>query len=68
MGIPAEDQGKVFNRFYRSSRTREQRIPGAGLGLAISRAIVERHHGSIRLLPQPQPGTSVQVRLPMTCC
>jgi signal transduction histidine kinase/PAS domain-containing protein len=67
VGIPAEDQPKVFTRFYRSSRTREQRIPGAGLGLAISRAIIERHHGSIRLLPRHHPGVGVRIRLPLSC-
>ncbi|MFF5079404.1 sensor histidine kinase [Actinoplanes sp. NPDC000266] len=64
IGIPAPEQPQLFNRFYRSSRTREQRIPGAGLSLAISRAIIERHHGSIRLLPQHQPGTTILIRLP----
>ncbi|MGW4947273.1 ATP-binding protein [Actinoplanes sp. NPDC004185] len=64
VGIPVHEQPKVFGRFYRSSRTREQRIPGAGLGLALSRAIIERHKGTIRLLAEDQPGTSVQMRLP----
>ncbi|HWH01436.1 MAG TPA: ATP-binding protein [Pilimelia sp.] len=64
IGIPPDEQDRLFTRFYRSSRTRDRRIPGAGLGLAISRAIVERHHGSIRLLPECDPGTCVEVRLP----
>jgi signal transduction histidine kinase len=64
IGIPDDERDQLFNRFYRSSRTRERRIPGAGLALAVSRAIVERHDGSIRLLPRPGPGTTVQVRLP----
>ncbi|MFI1990470.1 ATP-binding protein [Actinoplanes sp. NPDC020271] len=64
LGIPAADQDRVFARFYRSARTREHRLPGVGLGLTISRAIVERHRGTIRFEPCPPPGTRVTVRLP----
>jgi signal transduction histidine kinase len=65
IGIPDDEHQQVFTRFYRSSCTRQQGIPGAGLGLAISRAIVDRHHGSIRLMPQPTPGVRIVVRLPV---
>ncbi|GID64693.1 hypothetical protein Acy02nite_25740 [Actinoplanes cyaneus] len=64
LGIPVEDEDRVFARFYRSARTREHRLPGVGLGLTISRAIVERHHGTIRFVPCPPPGTRITVRLP----
>jgi signal transduction histidine kinase len=64
LGIPNDDQERVFSRFYRSPRTRENRLPGVGLGLTVSRAIVERHHGTIRFVPCPPPGTRVTVRLP----
>jgi signal transduction histidine kinase len=43
-GIPEEELPKLFHRFYRSSRTQKG---GAGIGLAITRTIVERHHGTI---------------------
>ena len=59
-----EERDRMFTRFYRSSRTRERRIPGAGLALAVGRAIIERHDGSIRLLPAHDRGTTIQVRLP----
>lgn len=68
IGIPDDEREQLFTRFYRSSRTREHRIPGAGLALAISRAILERHHGSIHVLPHPEPGTCIQVRLPVEPC
>ncbi len=64
LGIPPDDRERVFARFYRTARTREHRLPGVGLGLTISRAIVERHHGTIRFVPCPPPGTRVTVRLP----
>ncbi|MBO3744383.1 sensor histidine kinase [Actinoplanes flavus] len=64
IGVPTDEQDYLFTRFYRSRHTRQQRIPGAGLGLAISRAIIERHHGSIRHIPSEQAGTRISVRLP----
>ncbi|MEV6348013.1 ATP-binding protein [Actinoplanes sp. NPDC051851] len=67
IGIPPEEREQVFTRFFRSSRAREHRIPGAGLALAVSRAIVGRHQGSIHLLPSVDPGTAIQVRLPASC-
>ena len=44
-GIPEEELPGLFRRFYRSSRVR--RDGGAGLGLAIARTIVEKHHGLV---------------------
>jgi two-component system phosphate regulon sensor histidine kinase PhoR len=64
IGVPGDDRERVFARFCRSERTREHRLPGNGLGLTISRAIVERHHGSIRFVPGPAPGARIAVRLP----
>ncbi|GAA3298997.1 GAF domain-containing protein [Dactylosporangium vinaceum] len=64
LGVPPEEHGELFTRFYRSTRTRDHRIPGAGLGLAISRAIIHRHHGDIRMIPTDGPGTRIAVRLP----
>ena len=66
VGVSADERERLFGRFYRSQRTRERRIPGNGLGLAISRAIVEGHRGSIRLVPIGEPGTRITVRLPVT--
>ncbi|MEU4238984.1 ATP-binding protein [Actinoplanes sp. NPDC026619] len=65
IGIPADEQEGIFTRFRRSGRTREHRIPGHGLGLAISRAIVEGHRGSIQLASTEKGGTRVTVRLPV---
>jgi signal transduction histidine kinase len=47
MGMTAADAERVFTRFFRSPAVREGSIPGAGLGLAITKAIVDRHGGSI---------------------
>jgi signal transduction histidine kinase/PAS domain-containing protein len=64
VGVPPAERDRLFARFYRSARTRENRIPGNGLGLALSRAIVNLHHGSIRVVPTTGPGTRITVRLP----
>jgi heavy metal sensor kinase len=65
-GISAEHLPHVFDRFYRVDRARTREGAGAGLGLSISRTIVEAHGGSIRLTSQPESGTTVLVRLPVT--
>ncbi|GAA2509901.1 ATP-binding protein [Pilimelia columellifera] len=66
IGVPDDERERLFSRFYRSSRTRDRRIPGAGLALAISRAILDRHRGSIALLPSDK-GTRIQARIPSDC-
>lgn len=60
-GIAAEQRDRVFEPFYRGDAARQP--PGAGLGLAISRAIVEAHGGSI-WLEEASVGTRVRFRLP----
>ncbi|HEV7964900.1 MAG TPA: ATP-binding protein [Actinoplanes sp.] len=65
IGVSPEDREKLFTRLYRSSRVRDRAIPGTGLGLALSRAVVHRHHGTIELIEHEGPGTTVKVRLPL---
>lgn len=64
-GVPAEDQPHLFRRLYRAGNARHNGVPGAGLGLALSRAVVERHHGTIVLTSGRPAGTTVTVRLPV---
>ena len=64
-GIPAEDIPQLFERFYRVDKSRS-RIQGRnGLGLAISKAIIDAHGGSIEVSSQPGVGTTFTVRLPI---
>jgi PAS domain S-box-containing protein len=65
VGIPAEEQDRLFERFFRSSNAMEQAIPGTGLGLTIAKTIVERHEGSIEIESAEGKGTTVRVRLPL---
>jgi signal transduction histidine kinase len=62
LGIAPEDQQRVFQRFERSRRTRE--YGGFGLGLWITRSIVEASGGTITVDSQPGQGATFTVRLP----
>ncbi len=64
IGIPIEEQGRLFTRFFRSSTALDRAIQGSGLGLSIAKAIVERHGGSIRVESEPDVGTIMSVSLP----
>jgi signal transduction histidine kinase len=63
-GISSEDLPHVFERFYRSDRSRSRLTGGFGLGLSIARAVVEKNHGAIQIESMLQAGTRVEVRLP----
>jgi signal transduction histidine kinase len=65
VGIPVDEQQHLFERFFRSSSATENAIPGTGLGLTITKAIVERHGGEIEVESAENAGTTVRVRLPL---
>ena len=65
IGISEADQKRIFDAFYRAVDVTEQPIPGAGLGLAISKAIVDGHLGTIRVESREGQGTTFTVRLPV---
>lgn len=64
MGIPKEDLGKIFTRFYRVDRARSRAMGGTGLGLAISKEVVEQHGGQIWARSQEGQGTTFFISLP----
>ena len=61
-GIPAAERERVFERFHRTDPARSRATGGAGLGLAIVRAIAEAHGGQVRAAPRP-PGRGARVEL-----
>jgi PAS domain S-box-containing protein len=65
VGVAGSEQLRLFQRLYRGENARHTGIPGAGLGLALSRVVVERHHGTITLASEESSGTTVTVRLPI---
>jgi two-component system, OmpR family, sensor kinase len=56
-GIPISERERVFERFHRTDPARSRSMGGAGLGLAIVRAIADAHHGYVRAV-EPMPGAS----------
>ena len=66
-GISPEDLEHIWARFYRAEQSRTRRpdgAEGAGLGLAITRGIIEAHGGTIDATSQPGQGTTMTIRLP----
>jgi PAS domain S-box-containing protein len=64
VGIPFEEQPRVFERFFRGARERNQRTPGAGLGLYLAKAIVEAHGGRIWVESNPEEGSAFSFTIP----
>lgn len=65
IGISPEDQEKIFDRFFRSTDANDRVIQGAGLGLTVTRAIIEGHHGTIACTSTLGEGATFTVTLPL---
>lgn len=65
MGMAPEDAAKVFRRFFRADSARAAAIPGAGLGLSITKTILERHGGAIACASNPGGGSTFTMTLPV---
>ena len=65
VGIAEEDLPYVFERFYRSDRSRTRATGGTGLGLTIAKRIVEAHGGTIQVESQPGRGTKFSFTVPV---
>ncbi|WP_110933519.1 sensor histidine kinase [Paenibacillus bouchesdurhonensis] len=63
-GIEAEELPYIFERFYRGDKSRNRKTGGAGIGLAIVKAIVEAHGGSISIKSKPGEGTRFDICFP----
>lgn len=64
MGIPAAEQSRVFQKFFRAHNVRKQDTDGNGLGLYITRSIVERLGGAIRFTSEEDKGSTFTVVFP----
>lgn len=64
IGIPEPDRARLFTRFHRAANARHTDITGTGLGLALVRALVEAHGGTVTHDPAYHLGTRITVRLP----
>jgi PAS domain S-box-containing protein len=65
IGIPTDEQGELFQRFFRSSTAQVRQIQGTGLGLSIVSAIVSGHGGTIDVESSHLQGSTFTVRLPL---
>ncbi|MFC4306686.1 sensor histidine kinase [Cohnella boryungensis] len=63
MGMTEEEQLRIFERFYKSDRSRNRQKNGSGLGLSIVQKILELHHGQISVSSVPNEGTTFTVTL-----
>jgi protein-histidine pros-kinase len=63
-GVPEADLERIFDRLYRTAAAVRAQVPGAGLGLAIVRAIMDAHGGQVEARSTPGRGTVVRVRVP----
>jgi len=66
IGIPKEEQARVFDEFYRATNARKAERDGTGLGLSIVKYIVERHGGQIQVESEEGCGTTFKLTLPRT--
>ncbi len=64
-GIPAHEQGRLFERFFRTASANVEAVQGTGLGLTIARAIAEAHSGTIGFESVEGEGTTFTVALPL---
>ncbi len=62
-GIPSEDLGRIFERFYRVEKSRSKEKGGSGLGLAIVKQIVEAHHTKIKVVSSVDQGSEFSFKL-----
>jgi signal transduction histidine kinase len=65
VGIPREEQAKIFEKFYRVQRTDGRKIPGSGIGLTLVREIAEAHKGQVELVSEPGAGSTFRIKLPI---
>lgn len=64
IGIPEEDLGRIFERFYRVDKARTREMGGTGLGLSIAKDLLDKNGGSIDIKSIVGEGTEVVIKIP----
>lgn len=62
-GVPDEDKARIFERFYRTDKSRNSKTGGTGLGLSIAKWIVDQHHGRIHVRDNHPTGSIFTVNI-----
>jgi signal transduction histidine kinase len=65
IGIPKEEQERIFRRFYRADKSRSRETGGVGLGLSIAEWIIHAHHGRIEIDSELNKGSTFTVYFPL---
>ncbi|WP_434751283.1 sensor histidine kinase [Paenibacillus amylolyticus] len=66
IGIPVEDQKRIFERFFKADRSHSRKYDGSGMGLAITKQIVSLHQGDIKVASKVDQGTTFIITLPIS--
>jgi signal transduction histidine kinase len=66
IGIPPEEQARIFEKFVRGEAAKKACIPGTGIGLAMVKEIVRVHRGEVDLSSEVGHGSTFMVRLPLS--
>ncbi|MBI3049823.1 MAG: HAMP domain-containing histidine kinase [Acidobacteria bacterium] len=64
IGIPREEQARIFDKFYRGRHVSGMNVQGVGIGLALVRHVVDGHGGSVAVESEPGAGSRFELRLP----
>jgi signal transduction histidine kinase len=65
VGIPAKEQARIFEKFYRAATLENQRVPGTGLGLTLVEHIAKAHRGRVEVQSAPGKGSTFSIDLPL---
>jgi signal transduction histidine kinase len=65
IGVPAEEQGRIFDKFYRSPTRENELLPGTGLGLTLVEHVAKAHGGSVTVASRPGEGSTFSIHIPL---
>ena len=65
IGVPADEQAQLFNKFFRATNARTQRPDGTGVGLFLAKRVIEDHHGEVIFSSKEGKGSTFGFRLPL---
>jgi signal transduction histidine kinase len=65
IGVPAEEQSRIFEKFYRSPTRENELLPGTGLGLTLVEHVARAHGGSVTVESRPGDGSTFSMRIPL---